>query len=253
MPKVRISIFLFFSLLVSPFAMSAEHYRIGVTTSFQPFNYADSDGKLTGFNIDIARQICTEMRAECEFVPMKFPQMIPALEAGQIDFSPSNFLYTTERARRVNFSIKYYRSTTSLIGSAEDALEIPEELLQNPDKNIAVQRDSVQHKYLLHNSKVRITAIPSIGKGLELVRDNQVDYLMAPTLFTLHYLQKPDNHNLDFIGEPIEGQDLSGTVHIAISKKKPELKSTMDTAIRKMVDNGQLRAIINQYFPFDVY
>ncbi|MBB1486770.1 substrate-binding periplasmic protein [Oceanospirillum sediminis] len=252
MQKLRV---LICSLLISfSFSLHAtDYYRIGVTTSFQPFNYQDKEGKFTGFNIDIAKQLCSEMRAECEFVAMKFPEIIPALEKGEIDFSPSNFLYTAERARKVNFSIKYYRSTTSLIGSVKDALEDPENLLTDKAKIVAVQKDSVQHRFLIKHGSVNIQAIPSIGTGLKLLRENKVDYLIAPTLFTLHYLQKPENHNLDFIGEPIDGKELSGTVHIAISKKQPELKHEMDQAITRMVDNGHLRAIINQYFPFDVY
>ncbi len=253
MKTILTTLFSLFFCLVSHAALAQSHYKIGISDSFQPFNYRGVDGQLKGFNVDIANAVCKEMRSTCEFVVMSFPQVIPALEQGQIDFATSNFLITPERAKRINFSDKYYRSTTSLIGSINAAHQTPEEILNNAQVSVATQQGSTQSRYLKKNSQVQLREIKSIGSGLELLRNKEADYLIAPTLFALNFLQKPENMNLDFIGNPIDHPSLSGSVHIGISKHQPELKTKIDTALANMLKNGRLRTIINQYFPFDVY
>lgn len=240
-------------LASSAVSYAQPYYKIGISDSFQPFNYRDASGELKGFNVDIARALCKEMQARCEFVVTPFPKVIPALEKGLIDFATSNFLITPERAKRINFSAKYYRSTTSLIGSLDSPHQSPEAILNDKNAVIATQQSSAQANYLKTKSQVQIKEIGSIGAGLELLRQKQVDYLIAPTLFALNFLQKSENSNLDFIGNPIDHPDLSGSVHIGISKHQPHLKAKMDHALSAMLANGQLRTIINQYFPFDVY
>lgn len=240
-------------LALPALSQAQPHYKIGISDSFQPFNYRGANGELKGFNVDIARALCKQMQAKCEFVVTPFPKVIPALEKGLIDFATSNFLITDERAKRINFSAKYYRSTTSLIGPIDSPHQTPDEILQDGSVVIATQQSSAQASYLHAHSQARIIEIKSIGAGLELLRQQEVDYLIAPTLFALNFLQKSKNANLDFIGNPINHPSLSGSVHIGISKQQPQLKAEMDQALSTLLDNGQLRAIINQYFPFDVY
>src|SRR3546814_16148214 len=40
--------------------------RILTTSDFPPFNFADQTGRLTGFHIDLAREICAELQIEAK-------------------------------------------------------------------------------------------------------------------------------------------------------------------------------------------
>ena len=119
---------LFSPVIAAP--LEKKPIKIGISTSFPPFNYKDANGEIQGYNADVARAICEKMQVSCEFSPMPFPEIISALEKGLVQFAPSNFLWTPERAARINFSEKYYRSTTSLVGLSKDSFEDPMVLLQ---------------------------------------------------------------------------------------------------------------------------
>ena len=55
--------------------------RIGVEGAYPPFSEVGPDGRLRGFDIDIAQGICREMAVRCVLVQQEFDGMIPALEA----------------------------------------------------------------------------------------------------------------------------------------------------------------------------
>ncbi|WP_160055122.1 substrate-binding periplasmic protein [Oceanospirillum linum] len=227
--------------------------KIGISTSFPPFNYLNENGKISGYNADIAMAVCRKIKAHCEFTLLPFPQVIPALEANEIQLAASNLLRTEERAKRINFSAKYYRSTSSLLGHMDNSTQKPVEVIKNPDTSIAVTAGSTQWRYLSDHAKGEILVKASIGETMLALQKSQVDYILIPTLFALNFLERPENDNLDFVGLPLEEKTLSGDVHLGITKADPELKIQVDQAIQALVNSGELRALSKKYFPFNVY
>ena len=55
--------------------------RIGVEGAYPPFSEVGPDGKLKGFDIDIAMALCAELKAECTLVQQEWDGMMPALGA----------------------------------------------------------------------------------------------------------------------------------------------------------------------------
>src|SRR5262249_47900415 len=60
-------------------AFSAEKLVLGNEGSYPPFSMVDASGKLTGFEPELAREMCKRMGVECEIVVMDFKGLIPAL------------------------------------------------------------------------------------------------------------------------------------------------------------------------------
>ncbi|MDP3523071.1 MAG: transporter substrate-binding domain-containing protein, partial [Hoeflea sp.] len=75
------------ALALSMGAAQAEIKKIVIGTegAYPPFNNLESDGSLVGFDIDIAKALCEEMKVECEFVTQDWDGIIPALLAGKFD------------------------------------------------------------------------------------------------------------------------------------------------------------------------
>ena len=66
-------------------AAQAEKLRLGNEGVYPPFSMISSTGVLTGAEADLAREMCSRMNVECEFVVMDYKALIPSLLQGKIE------------------------------------------------------------------------------------------------------------------------------------------------------------------------
>ncbi len=82
---------------------------IGTDATYPPFEYNDDKtGELVGFDIDLMKAICKELKAEPEFIVVPFGGIIPGLRSAKYDCIISAMTITAERKQAVSFTIPYY-------------------------------------------------------------------------------------------------------------------------------------------------
>jgi len=90
--------------------------RVGVSI-MAPWVMKDKDGKYKGFEIDIARQLASDMGIKVAFKEYEWDKLLPALLDGQIDIIASGLSITPGRSLKVNFSQPYSTSGYSLVSN----------------------------------------------------------------------------------------------------------------------------------------
>ena len=98
-------------------AARAETLRVGMECTYAPFNYRDSSGELTGYDVDVAKGVAEIIGADLEFVCQKWDGMIPALLANKFDLIVASMSITEERKRQIDFSEKYYQTPARLVAA----------------------------------------------------------------------------------------------------------------------------------------
>jgi len=94
--------------------------KIGMST-FIPWAMRDKDGKLVGYEIDVATRLAEDMGVKAEFVPTAWDGIIPALLTGKFDIIIGGMSITPERNLTVNFTAPYANSGTHMVAHQEIA------------------------------------------------------------------------------------------------------------------------------------
>jgi polar amino acid transport system substrate-binding protein len=88
--------------------------RVATDVGFRPF--ADErDGKLIGYDIDLARAVANQMGVQVEFVPTGFDALYDALTSGRADMIASALPYAPEFGYRARFSTFYFDAGQVLV------------------------------------------------------------------------------------------------------------------------------------------
>jgi len=99
----------------SPFTPPAFKITIATEAAYPPFNYLDKKGLPAGFEMELAQEACQRMKAECEFVAVKWDDLIPGLLDKKFDIIMSSLEVNNERRRRLGLSRLYYLSPGAFI------------------------------------------------------------------------------------------------------------------------------------------
>lgn len=94
--------------------------RVGMDT-FLPWAVTGKDGKLVGFEIDVATRLAEDMGVKVEFVPTKWAGIIPALLTGKFDVIIGGMGITAQRALKVNFTLPYDYSGIAIVAHKKKA------------------------------------------------------------------------------------------------------------------------------------
>jgi arginine/ornithine transport system substrate-binding protein len=246
---------LFASLAAAP-ALAADwsKIRIGVEGAYPPFSEVGPDGKLKGFDIDIAFALCAQMKAQCTLVQQDFDGMIPALQARKIDAVIASMSITPERLQTVNFSDKYYSTPARIVAKAGSALQITPEGLKG--KKIGVQRSTIHDRFATDTFKtaeiVRYTKQDEVFLDLAAGR---VDATLADSVAAdVGFLKTPAGKGFAFVGPTYTDPKYFGVgAGVALRKTDVELQTKFNDAIKAIRTNGTYKKIEAKYFEFDVY
>src|SRR5260370_40015782 len=114
---------------------------------YPPFNFTGPDGNPAGFNVDLARQICEEIKVTCTIQMRRFETLLDALSSNRGDAIIASLAVTPQMRARLDFSDPYYRAPARFV-SRRDAVipEIRPEYLEG--KKVGVVAGSSHEAYL---------------------------------------------------------------------------------------------------------
>ncbi len=95
---------------------------IGVFSDKSPFGYVDENGEYQGYDVELARQIGTDLGVEVEFVSTEAANRVEYLETNKVDLILANFTVTEERAEKVDFAEPYMNVALGVVSHKDNVL-----------------------------------------------------------------------------------------------------------------------------------
>ncbi|MDX2388152.1 transporter substrate-binding domain-containing protein [Sinorhizobium medicae] len=90
-------------------AKADETIKIGVDAAYKPFAFVEANGELAGFEIDLIKAVCAEIKANCELSNVPWDGIFTALETGTIDMIGTTVTKTKIRLKKYDTSRLIYR------------------------------------------------------------------------------------------------------------------------------------------------
>ena len=233
---------------------AGEKVRIGTEGAYPPFNSIDSDGKLVGFDIEIADALCAAASFECEFVVQDWDGIIPGLTAKKYDAIIASMSITEKRKQVVDFTEKYYNTPAKFIAAKNAGLDISPSGLKG--KAVGVQRATIHEDFLRAKFPgIDVRAYATQDEANADLVSGRVDLVMADSVALLEgFLKTDEGQGFEFVGPGYNDPKFHGEgAGIAVRKGETDLRNALNKAIEKIRADGTYEKINAKYFDFDVY
>ena len=103
-----------------PTPRASPQIRFLTEIDYPPFNYAGPDGNPAGFNVDLARLICEELKIACTIQMRRFDTLLPALAENRGDAVIASIAVTPETRQARRFQRSLLSHAGALRGAARE-------------------------------------------------------------------------------------------------------------------------------------
>lgn len=241
------------ALLTTP--AFAQALRLGTEGAYPPFNYIESDGTITGFDVEIGLELCKRIGEECEIVAQDWDGIIPGLLADKYDFIIASMFITEERKKQVDFTDPYYLAAMTHVTPKEsDITEFTNEALSG--KIIGAQSGTTQADFAESQyPDADIRLYPTQDEVNLDMANGRIDMQVGDLLPLLDWTTGTDDGACCMIsGDPITDPAFVGDgVGIALRQEDDELREKLNAALTEIREDGTYKAINDKYFDIDVY
>jgi polar amino acid transport system substrate-binding protein len=175
--------------------VKAGEFRVGVSGNQPPFVVKSKSGELIGFEVDLANILADAMGVELKLVEKPFAQLLPALEAGEVDAVMSGMTMTPARNLRVAFVGPYMVSGKSILTKSSTLAAIDEagDIDQSKVKLVALKGSTSQDFVKRVLPVAQLSAVDDYDQGVKAVLDGAADAMVADfPICALSVLRYPD-------------------------------------------------------------
>ncbi len=229
--------------------------RFLTETDYPPFDFAGSDGNPAGFNVDLARMICEDLKLTCTVQMRRFDTLLGALGENRGDAVIASLAPTPALRQRVDFTDPYYRSPARFValrnaapaGAAQEQLE---------GKKIAVLSGTAHEAFVkTFFTEAEARAYPSADAAREALRRREVDLLFGDGISLAFWLNGTDSANCcAFVGGPFtESRYFGEGIGIAVKRGNDTLRLALNWSLFRIWEQGRFTDLWLRYFPISPF
>lgn len=231
--------------------------RFLMSVDFPPFNFTDQDGRLVGFHVDLAREICAQLKIEskCQVQALPFDELEAAVEMGEGEAVMSGIASSADLRKSFSFTRPYIllparfavNKSAKLDGQSAGALS---------GRKVGVVTNS-RHEAMLKAffPKVMINGFDGYEPMYEALKAGKIDAVFADGLRLPFWVSgtASDGCCTLFDGPYMSDRFLGEGLSIMTVDPENKLVPAFDQALASLSRNGRLEEIYRRYFPYGLF
>ena len=218
---------------------SGKKLIVGCDATYPPFEFV-KDGKIDGFDIDIAREIAKRMDREIEIISIKWDSSYQIPQDINLDMIISAISISKGKEGIVDFSSPYFVMKYMLITLSETDIKIKEDLKGKAIGILKTEKNCLSEDYLLN---YKIESYDDIVTMLDDLGNKNIDgVLISLPMWVLLV----ENKGIYCVLEVVKSNKEFGIVFT----KGSALKEEVDKILEEIKEDGTYDDIYNKWFNY---
>ncbi|HSN65498.1 MAG TPA: amino acid ABC transporter substrate-binding protein [Fusibacter sp.] len=219
--------------------------RIGTEGTYAPFTFYNDKNELTGFDVEIAREVAKRIGVEAEFIETKWDGMFAGLDSKRFDFVANQVTIKADRIEKYDFSTPYIKTRAVLVvHENNDEIKTFEDLKgkksgQSLTSNLAE---------LATSYGAEIVQIDGFNQAIDLLLSERIDATINDRLSFLDFKVARPDAAIKVVAE----EATSSEAAFLFNKGNEELVAAVNKALEDMKSDGTYLEISERWFGDDV-
>jgi polar amino acid transport system substrate-binding protein len=229
--------------------------RFLTETDYPPFNFAGPDGNPQGFNVDLARIMCEELKIGCTVQMRRFETLVAALNENRGDAVIASMAASADVRSKIDFTDPYYRTPARFVVRRDSPIEdpLPEKL---EGRKVAVTAGTAHEAYLRTLfTEVEVRPYPNADVARLALRRGDVDLLFGDAISLAFWLNGTDSESCcAFRGGPfLDSRYFGEGVGVAVRRGNDTMRLVLNYALFRTWEQGRFTDLWLRYFPISPF
>ena len=219
---------------------------VGITI-YEPMNYFDDAGNLTGFDTEFAEAVCAKLGLEPEFVEINWDTKEIELNAKSIDCIWNGMTITPDRAANMSISLPYVKNAQVIVVKADSAVASTADLV---GKTVVAEIGSAGEAQIDGED-----ADANLAQAEYIGMTKQTDCLMEVKAGTADAAVLDWTLAMSMVGEGtdfadlkmVEGVELATEEYGIAFRQGSDFTAKVDAAAKELVADGTLPELAEKY------
>ncbi len=225
-------------------SVAGKTIHIATEGTYKPFSTTKADGSLSGFDVELMRALCDEMKAKCEIKPQDWDGLLPGLIAKKYDAVIDAISITKERQAQVDFTDPYFTNTLVFVTKKGSTIN-PDDPAQIESNKVAAQRSTLSTQWMENtHPKAKLNLYENLDQAFMDLAAGRSTMMISDKAPAYYWLTTPEGQGFEVKGKEI---DVDDKMAIALQKNSP-LREDFNKAIAAVKENGTYDKIYQSYF-----
>ena len=243
--------------LARPDLREMKRLRFLTSVDFPPFNFIDETGRLAGFNVDLVREICANLKieAKCQIQGLPFAELRSALDKGDGEAIIAGFRVTPEIRDFYAVSRPYITlpARFAVHRKAGPPAKLPEALQGQPVGVVAHSAHAAMFAAFFPTLKAQ--PFPDRDAMLADLKSGKIPAVFGDGLQLTFWSSGPAAEACcsllpgAYLSEAFLGEGMT----ILSRKVDPVTNAAIDHALLQLSKTGRLQELYLRYFPFGLF
>jgi polar amino acid transport system substrate-binding protein len=219
---------------------------VGTMGDMPPLNMTSKDGEIFGLEPDLAKMMAGAMGVKVRFVTKPFPELLPALHAGEVDMVLSGMTITPRRNLKVAFVGPYFISGKAFLTKVKTiALAKEADDVNNPNTKLVALKGSTSQAFAeAVLDKTTLYTTGTYDEAVDMVLKDKVKAMIADYPICVVSVFRYPEAGLLSVVTPLTYEPIG----IAIPANDPLLMNWTTNTLNSIEASGQLDELRLKWF-----